>query len=186
MQVRQPHSFMPLCRKTLLSFSKNAVSQFKPINSFSLSHRRLISTTSLTPNEQEENLKKAQRPLSPHLTIWKPELPMIMSSLHRISGVALTGMFYSWAMVYGVFGVPSVTSLAGCVADLSNSLTTFTLVVLPVKFALSSTLFFHSLNGIRHLVWDNVKALSLDGVWKSGWIVTGLTVALASYYSLFV
>ena len=90
---------------------------------------------------------KASRPLSPHLTIYRQTLTMMMSIAHRISGGALYfGMLLVawWLMAaagsangYGRFQA-FIGSWFGC------------LLLLGFSWAL----LLHALGGIRHLIWD--------------------------------
>lgn len=50
--------------------------------------------------------------------------------------------------------------------------------VLLVLLAWTGALFYHLLNGIRHLLWDAGWLLDLRGAYASGWTVVGLAVVL--------
>ncbi len=88
-----------------------------------------------------------QRPLSPHLQVWRWHLTMLTSILHRASGLAL----YGGALV-----------LAGWVVALAGGPDLFDayrgLLGSPpgkgILFAVTLAIFYHLANGIRHLVWD--------------------------------
>ncbi|RKP07369.1 hypothetical protein THASP1DRAFT_17164, partial [Thamnocephalis sphaerospora] len=118
---------------------------------------------------------KRQRPTSPHLTIYQPQLTWVMSGLHRTSGVALASVFYASMIAY--LGVSSIDSAAviSTVAELPTA------VKVTGKFALALPFTFHACNGIRHLMWDTATSLTLKGVYTSGWIVTGASVLSAGY-----
>lgn len=47
---------------------------------------------------------------------------------------------------------------------------------MAVKFGVSLPFTFHSLNGVRHLVWDTGRELSNKAVQRTGWFVVGATV----------
>jgi succinate dehydrogenase / fumarate reductase cytochrome b subunit len=49
---------------------------------------------------------------------------------------------------------------------------------LLLLLAATFTLFLHLLGGIRHLIWDSVRAFELKQIYASGWIVIALSVAL--------
>jgi len=66
-----------------------------------------------------------ERPLSPHLFIYKPMLTMLMSIVHRITGA---GLYF------------------GFMSSLFGRLT---------LFGYTWALMHHMLGGIRHLIWDN-------------------------------
>lgn len=89
------------------------------------------------------------RPLSPHITIYKPQVSSVMSILHRITGVVnFIGVSFLvwWVTIIGINGF---------VADgtfiwdfLSGSLGIIFLM------SLSFSIIFHMCTGIRHLLWD--------------------------------
>lgn len=146
-------------------------------------HRRQVATQSATPDEALEILKKqrAQRPTSPHIAIYEKQLTMLMSGAHRITGVALTGALY--VFLYAYLGAP----LIGMGFD-SNSLAqafgALPLVAkLPLKFLASFPFTYHSYNGLRHLIWDTAKELTLKGVYRTGYAVLGLSCATSLLFT---
>jgi succinate dehydrogenase / fumarate reductase cytochrome b subunit len=112
-----------------------------------------------------------QRPLSPHLQVYKPQLTSVLSIFHRITGMVLVGglVLLTWWLIAaaagpGAFGV--VQAFLG---------SWFGLLVL---FGISCTLFYHLCNGVRHLIWDSGHLLEIEGVYRSGWVMLGTAVAL--------
>ena len=87
------------------------------------------------------------RPLSPHLQVYKLPLTGIISITHRMTGVvlALGLMFYVYSFYCILQGNESYLALQ---AFLNN-----TLVSIAVWFFIYA-LFFHLCHGIRHLIWD--------------------------------
>lgn len=143
-------------------------------------------STKITSKEYEQQLLVAQRrnrPTSPHLTIYQPQLTAIMSSLHRISGVGLAAGFY--ALTCGM-AVSSVLDL-GLTSD---ALISF-FIGLPVGLQVAAKalatypIVYHSANGIRHIIWDFGKQLTVKGVYRTGYAVTAVTLAVGTYYSFF-
>lgn len=59
---------------------------------------RGAATTSMTQDESQRLLQeqRRRRPNSPHLSIYKPQITWILSSLNRITGVALSGGIVFW------------------------------------------------------------------------------------------
>ncbi len=97
---------------------------------------------------------KENRPLSPHLQIWRPTLTMAMSILHRISGAALY-----FAMLLGVWWLVALASGPAYFAFVNGIFRSwFGLLVL---FAVSYALFHHAMGGIRHLVWDTGRGFEI-------------------------
>jgi succinate dehydrogenase / fumarate reductase, cytochrome b subunit len=91
--------------------------------------------------------KARQRPLSPHLQIYRWPLPMVMSILHRVTGV---GLYFGTILV--VWWLMAVGSGPGGYARLTGFFNSwFGRLVL---FAYTWTLIHHMLGGIRHLIWD--------------------------------
>lgn len=96
----------------------------------------------------------SDRPLSPHLQIWRWHVTMLGSILHRISGVAL----YVAAAV--------VTAWLATLASGPDCYATFVGVMssplgLLVWLGLSAAAFYHLFSGLRHLVWDTGSSLDL-------------------------
>ena len=108
------------------------------------------------------------RPLSPHLTIYRPQLNSILSILHRISGVALSisllviiGFFTSLIFGQGAFGVFS---------DYFNSI-----IGKLIMFFSICGVWYHFFAGIRHLFWDMGYGFNLKLVKLSSYFILLLT-----------
>jgi succinate dehydrogenase / fumarate reductase, cytochrome b subunit len=88
-----------------------------------------------------------QRPLSPHLSIYRPMLTMMMSIVHRITGTALYfGMLLlAWWLIAAGSGLNAY-------AHFQNFMGTF--VGRLILFGYTWALMHHMLGGIRHLIWD--------------------------------
>lgn len=123
--------------------------------------------------------QQARRPLSPHLTIYQPQLTWLMSIGHRMTGAFTAALLYSTAMYYGV---AQPADFAGQLA-LGVQQLPLALVSLG-KFAIALPFYYHSLNGIRHLIWDVGLALSLRGVYAGGWLVNSASLTAALYSAL--
>lgn len=114
--------------------------------------------------------QRKNRPISPHLTIYQPQITWYLSSLHRISGVLLGAGFYCLTIAFGV------STLFGLGLNTEN-LTRWYNEKVPTwadwtaKAGVSYLFAFHIGNGVRHLVWDMGKELSNQGVIRTGWAV---------------
>ncbi|KAK9367808.1 hypothetical protein V1509DRAFT_625398 [Lipomyces kononenkoae] len=137
--------------------------------------RRSVSTQSITPAEANDILVKQRgnRPTSPHLAIYKPQITWYLSGLHRITGVALSAGVYALGLGYlfaPVFGF-SLTSAAIASA--------FGALPVALKFGLkliaSFPFTFHTFNGVRHLIWDTASELTNKAVIRTGLTVMGLS-----------
>jgi succinate dehydrogenase / fumarate reductase cytochrome b subunit len=112
-----------------------------------------------------------ERPLSPHLQVYRWQITMTMSILHRVTGVGLTiGAFglACWLMAVAAGG-DHYAHAAQCLA---SPLGQFLL------FGFSLSLVYHLLNGIRHLLWDAGWGFEIPEFYASGWTVAALTVVL--------
>ncbi|XP_021017058.1 succinate dehydrogenase cytochrome b560 subunit, mitochondrial [Mus caroli] len=124
--------------------------------------------------EMERFWKKntsSNRPLSPHLTIYKWSLPMALSVCHRGSGIAMSGGV-------SLFGLSALLLPGNFESYLMfvKSLCLGPTLIYSAKFVLVFPLMYHSLNGIRHLLWDLGKGLAISQVWLSGVAVVVLAV----------
>jgi len=122
-------------------------------------------------SEKNQN-NNSKRPLSPHLTIYKPQITSVLSISHRLTGLALFvgTLILAWWIILSIYG--------NC--DCINQIITST----PVRFFLvlwTLALYYHLLNGIRHLFWDMGKGFEIETVNKSGILVilgaVGLTLS---------
>lgn len=114
-----------------------------------------------------------QRPLSPHLQIYRPQWTSVLSIMHRISGVALS--FGTVLMVLWL------AALASGEAAFSSTLAFFSHpLILVALVAWTLALFYHLLNGIRHLLWDSGMLMDLGPARTSGWVVVVLALVLTA------
>jgi len=113
----------------------------------------------------------AERPISPHLQIYKPQLTTVLSILHRFTGVSLVAgaaVLVSWliAAAHGVGAFDMAQAIAGAWYG--------RLLLFLWAFAL----FYHLCNGIRHLTWDAGMGLDLKSVYATGWLVVAASLTL--------
>lgn len=87
------------------------------------------------------------RPLSPHLTIYRPQLTSGLSIFHRVTGVGLlvSAALVVWWFLAAAGGVEGFDSADGVLTSWFGGL---------VLLVSSIALWYHFANGIRHLVWD--------------------------------
>lgn len=112
------------------------------------------------------------RPLSPHMTIYKPQLTSVLSIFHRLTG-SLLGLLIVVSFVlfyYSLFYVGLSFQYSICF-DLFSMFSTF---VLAIGYFLVFVISFHVLNGIRHLAWDLALGLEIKNLYTTGMIVSGL------------
>ena len=117
------------------------------------------------------------RPLSPHLTIYRWPITMVLSIIHRITGVALSvGLvaLVAWLAVIAYDFIPYDPVLA-FMRSLPGRV---------VLFGFSFAFFFHLSNGIRHLIWDTGRLFEKRQVDMSAWIVLLASVSITLFYWL--
>lgn len=114
-----------------------------------------------------------QRPLSPHLQVYKPQITTSLSIIHRATGVVLA----IGALLVAVWLV-CVASDADCFAWCQQIIGS--LFGKLALFVFSASLIYHLLNGIRHLLWDIGWGMDIATVEKTGYLVIGLSVILTA------
>lgn len=109
---------------------------------------------------------KRQRPLSPHLQVYRLPLPALTSIAHRITGVGLTvgTLLLVWWLVAAAAGPDAYATASGFIASP---------IGLVLMFGWTAALWYHLLNGIRHLIWDGVRMLTLEQSYSSAKLVIG-------------
>lgn len=104
------------------------------------------------------------RPLSPHLQVYRWSLTMALSILHRVTGfgLAVGAVVLTWGLLAAVSGKPAFDAFH----DLAH-----TFVGQAFLFGWVFAFVYHFFNGIRHLVWDTGRWLDLKSAYASGWFV---------------
>ena len=123
-----------------------------------------------------DDVNRGNRPLSPHLTIYRPQMTSISSIFVRITGNALlaaTLLLIAWLL--------AASTSAAAFAWVQCVITSWfgDLVFLLSLWAL----WYHMLGGLRHLIWDTGRGLELKTAERMGWmmiigslLLTALTV----------
>ena len=113
--------------------------------------------------------RPVQRPLSPHLQVYRPQLTSMLSILHRATGIALSvGAIYLATWVIYVAASPKAYAL----------FQSFNVSIVG-RIVLGGWLFcafYHLCNGIRHLFWDAGYGFELKDAYRSGWIVVAVSL----------
>lgn len=118
----------------------------------------------------------AERPLSPHLQIYRWQITMWLSSLHRITGMLLSlgaVALAAWliALASGPESYASARAIAGA--------TWFKVPLVGWTFCF----FYHLCNGVRHLVWDMGYGFDPGEIRTSGWTVVVVTVLATAAFA---
>jgi succinate dehydrogenase / fumarate reductase cytochrome b subunit len=109
--------------------------------------------------------------MSPHLQIYRMPITAILSVLHRGTGAVLfIGLLLMiWVLVAVATGADSWQTAHSFLSSWFGIL---------VLFGFTFSLYYHFCNGIRHLLWDIGKGLSIAEVHKSAWVVIISTFVL--------
>jgi succinate dehydrogenase / fumarate reductase cytochrome b subunit len=116
-------------------------------------------------------MKSADRPISPHLQVYRWQLTSVLSILHRAAGIVLSAgaILLVWWLVAAASGPDAYEGVANFLGSW---------IGLLLLFGWTAALFYHLCNGIRHLVWDTGQALDLKSTYLGGWLVVGGTAVL--------
>ena len=110
------------------------------------------------------DVNRGNRPLSPHLTIYRPQMTSISSIFVRITGNALlaaTLLLIAWLL--------AASTSAAAFEWVQYVITSWfgDLVFLLSLWAL----WYHMLGGLRHLIWDTGRGLELKAAERMGWMM---------------
>ena len=117
------------------------------------------------------DVNRGNRPLSPHLTIYRPQWTSMSSILVRITGNALivAALMVVWWFVAAAAGPEAFATANGFVTSWFGDLVLF--------FSLWG-MWYHTLAGVRHLIWDNAIGLEIKTAEKMGYAVIGGSIVL--------
>ena len=122
--------------------------------------------------------KHAERPLSPHLQIYRWPVTMTVSILHRITGGAL---YFGTLLVLWWLLAAAISDSA---FDMARSVFGHWFGEL-VLFGYSWALIHHMLGGIRHLIWDIGRGLDLRTANMLSWLnIVGAIVLTALLWAV--
>jgi succinate dehydrogenase / fumarate reductase, cytochrome b subunit len=109
-------------------------------------------------------MASGNRPLSPHLQVYRPQVTSMLSILHRLTGVALVGgaLIFTYWISSATYG-PEVFAQAQWILG-----SWFGRLVL---FGMAFSLYYHLGNGIRHMAWDVGWGYEMPTLMLTGWLV---------------
>jgi len=110
------------------------------------------------------------RPLSPHLQVYRPQMTSVLSILHRLTGVALTlgTLLLTWWLVAAAYGPDQFDTVQAAVGSWLGQL---------ILWGFTFALFYHLGNGVRHLAWDFGWGFELGQLRASGLAMVAFAVA---------
>lgn len=114
---------------------------------------------------------RGNRPLSPHLTIYRPQLTSMLSILHRMTGVGL-----ALGGILGVWWLLAASASAERFAFVDGILTSWLGGFVMIGLLVAN--WYHFCNGVRHLVWDAGFGFEIATVHRSAYATAVGTAAL--------
>ena len=117
------------------------------------------------------DVNRGNRPLSPHLSIYRPQLTSMTSILTRITGNAMliSSLLIVWWFLAAASGPTYFAIVDGFLTSWFGDLVMFFSVL---------GLWYHTLAGVRHLIWDNAMMMDIPTAEKLGWACIGGSVLL--------
>ncbi|WP_293441582.1 succinate dehydrogenase, cytochrome b556 subunit [Planktotalea sp.] len=112
------------------------------------------------------DVNRGNRPLSPHLSIYRPQLTSMTSILTRITGNAMlvTSLLIVWWFLAAATSESYFAVADGFLTSWFGDL---------VLFLSLWGMWYHTLAGLRHLIWDNAIGLEINTAEKMGYAVIG-------------
>ena len=110
----------------------------------------------------------SNRPLSPHLQVYKPQMTSVLSIMHRGTGIVISigALIIAWWLWSIAMGNDSYQQIHGFLNSVIGQI---------FMFIWTACTSYHLLNGIRHLVWDAGYGFELDQAYLSGKLVLVFT-----------
>ena len=110
------------------------------------------------------------KPLSPHLQIYRPQLTSVLSITHRATGIFLgtAGLFAFIVWIASIALGPE--TYESTMNYLRHP------IMKPLLFLWTIAFYYHLSNGIRHLFWDAGWGFTLTTTYKSGYAVLASAV----------
>lgn len=111
------------------------------------------------------------RPLSPHLQVYRPQITSMLSIVHRLTGVALAGgaLLLTYWLTAAAYGPEAFAYAQAFFGSWFGRL---------VLFGMTFALFYHLCNGLRHLAWDAGWGFEMPALRASGMVMVASAVLL--------
>ena len=111
-----------------------------------------------------ENMANDSRPLSPHLQVYRWQVTMLLSILHRVTGfgLAVGALLVTWWLMAAVMGEKNFSDFHAFTHSVVGKL---------MLFGWLWSFAFHFMNGIRHLIWDTGRGFTIKQAANSAWFV---------------
>ena len=117
----------------------------------------------------------SNRPLSPHLQIYKPQMTSITSITHRATGVGLAigAAMGAWWLIAAMAGPDAYATFYAFAKSVVGQI-----MLLGWLWAFC----YHLLNGFRHLLWDTGRGITIPFANKSGWVIIIGSMLLTAFF----
>ncbi len=101
------------------------------------------------------DVNRGKRPLSPHLTIYRPQMTSVSSIMVRITGLASFGLalLVVWWLLAAATSQSAYDQINGLMTSFLGDL---------VMFAAAWAIFYHMLGRLRHVIWDLGYCLTVE------------------------
>lgn len=119
------------------------------------------------------------RPISPHLQVYKLPITGVISITHRMTGVLLSA-----GLIIFVYIISSVAGGASSYAAMQALMSLWLIKLIYWGFIYA--LFFHLCHGVRHLIWDAGKSFDHDSLNRYALIELGASLVLTLFTFLFI
>ena len=113
--------------------------------------------------------RNERRPLSPHLTIYRPQLTSVLSILHRITGLSL--LISAVLVILWFFSIAMGEEYYIWYSEFVISIPCQLILILSIW-----AIWYHTFTGIRHLIWDTGHGFELNTAAAYGYVVGGASV----------
>ena len=130
-------------------------------------------------------MNNQNRPLSPHLQIYKPQMTSFTSILHRLTGIYLFlgVLILSWFFIYYQYQTDLV--FGGNYKKCSSNIWVYATYFF--SFTWLFALYYHLCNGVRHLMWDIGKGYDIKDAYRNAYIVifSAIFLTIATIFTYF-
>jgi succinate dehydrogenase / fumarate reductase cytochrome b subunit len=120
-------------------------------------------------------MSNTERPLSPHISIYRWPITMLLSILHRATGIAMSlgfVVFVAW-LFDAALGPDAYAAFTAAMGSMVGK-------VLLIGWSLA--FFYHLSNGVRHLYWDTGRGLEKAQASASSWWVLIIAAVLTAVF----
>lgn len=122
-------------------------------------------------DHKEDHPEIRQRPLSPHLQVYRPQITSATSIFHRMTGAALAVSLFivTWALMAIATGPEAFDVFKGFFSSIFGRL---------VLFGWTLAFFYHFCSGIRHLIMDTGAMMTIEKAYKAAYVTYAMTLIL--------